>query len=290
MLVIRSDQQNPHYNLALEESLLNRVDEHDYILLFYQNENAVVIGKNQNPWRECRLPLMREEGCALARRITGGGAVYHDLGNLNFSFMMRRTAYKEQRQYEIILAALDTLGVAAHIEGRTSLYYKDRKFSGHAFCFRKNAALHHGTLLLRSDLDKLQRYLGEAVSNIDTKAVASIPAKVMNLSEIVPSIDATSMMDLIVEAASKAFDRTPLLQDVDSLGLDVVGKARQQASWEWLYGRTPAFVWRGEMVGSAGPNKIVITVKHGLSVEVEGADEQICAQLAGQRWTNETAW
>jgi lipoate-protein ligase A len=181
MLIVTTDNRDIYRNLAVEEWLLENTP-HLPVLLLYVNSPCVVIGKNQNPWRECRLSLMEKEGVPLARRISGGGAVYHDEGNLNFGVIVPRTEYHEAKQYELIFQTLEKFGIKASKLRKNSLAVDGLKFSGQAFCFRGQHVLHHGTLLVNSDLDRLNRYLGSELEDIETKAVASVPSDVMNLS------------------------------------------------------------------------------------------------------------
>ncbi len=182
MLIVQSKSTDVYRNLAVEEWLLENAP-HLPVLLLYINSPCVVIGKNQNPWRECRLSLMEKDKVPLARRISGGGAVYHDEGNLNVSVIVPRTQYREEKQYELIFETLETFGIQASKLRKNSLAVNGKKFSGQAFCFRSDRVLHHGTLLVNSDLQRLGRYLGSEITGIETKAVASIPAEVMNLAD-----------------------------------------------------------------------------------------------------------
>lgn len=131
--IIYSQSFNPWYNLALEEYLLNGVSDNEVILYLWQNDNTVVVGRNQNAWKECRCKLLEEEGGKLARRLSGGGAVYHDLGNLNFTFLMKDSLYDLKHQLNVILNAVKMAGIEAEFSGRNDLVVQGKKFSGNAF-------------------------------------------------------------------------------------------------------------------------------------------------------------
>jgi lipoate-protein ligase A len=184
MLIVTTENCDIYRNLAVEEWLLDHAPNLP-VLFLYVNDPCVVIGKNQNPWRECRLSLMEKEGVPLARRISGGGAVYHDAGNLNVSIIVSRTEYREEKQYELIFQTLEKFGIKASKVRKNTLAVDGKKVSGQAFCFRGQRVLHHGTLLVNADLNRLGRYLGPEIEGIQTKAVASIPAEVMNLADAV---------------------------------------------------------------------------------------------------------
>lgn len=181
MLIVESQSLDVYRNLAIEEVLMDEVREVGPVLFLWRSGEAVVMGKNQNPWRECRLGLMRAEGVPLARRVSGGGTVYHDAGNLNYCVITGREEYCECDAYNMVFRALETFGIQAEKTGKSNLSVDGLKFSGNAFAFRKGRALHHGTLLLETDLEKLNRYLGSMLDGIETHAIASVPARVMNL-------------------------------------------------------------------------------------------------------------
>ena len=122
-------KQNPWENLAIEEYLLQEIQPEDMFLFLWQNKNTIVIGKHQNPWIECKISALEIDNITLARRITGGGAVFHDLGNLNFSFIMDRKKFQLEKQLSVILEALKTLNIQAYFQGRNDLLIDQRKFS-----------------------------------------------------------------------------------------------------------------------------------------------------------------
>ena len=132
-----SDSNNAWHNLAVDEFLLNSVGKDEIILYLYINSDSVIIGKNQNAWKECNIESMNRDGVKLVRRITGGGAVFHDLNNLNFSFISSKDLYDVQRQFGVILKALESVGLKAEFSSRNDLTINGRKFSGNAFCEKK---------------------------------------------------------------------------------------------------------------------------------------------------------
>jgi lipoate-protein ligase A len=244
MLIISTETRDVYRNLAVEEWLLDHAEGCGPILFLCVNSPCVVIGKNQNPWRECRLSLMEKEGVPLARRISGGGAVYHDEGNLNVGVIVPRTEYREEKQYELIFQTLEKFGIQASRLRKTSLAVDGLKFSGQAFCFRGQHVLHHGTLLVNSDLDRLNRYLGSDVEGIETKAVASVPAEVENLSSFAPGLT----VEKLSEALTGTFREMYGSDGVVEYGRDgmvpetelfpIIGKI---SSNDWKLGHTPRF-------------------------------------------------
>ncbi len=241
MLIVESDSRNVYRNLAIEEYLMGHVVGQDPILFLWQGDCAVVMGKNQNPWRECRLDLMREEQVALARRISGGGTVYHDEGNLNYCVISDRRDYREDRVYEMVFGALEPFGIKAQRSGRSNLSVDGLKFSGNAFCFRGGRAMHHGTLLLNTDLERMGRYLGSMFDAIDTHAIASVPARVANLG-------------LGIEAVAAALEQSfreqyPCRESIRLRAGSIDAKLLEplmarQGSNEWIFLSTPRFLLR----------------------------------------------
>ncbi|MDK2932735.1 MAG: lipoate---protein ligase [Clostridiales bacterium] len=234
---------DPWWNLAVEEYLLDSVQKDQCILYLWQNQNTVVIGKNQNAWRECRTKLLEKEGGKLARRISGGGAVFHDIGNLNFTFLMNRENYDFEKQAGVILTAVQKLGIAAEMTGRNDLTIEGRKFSGNAFCFRKSNAYHHGTILVSVDINKLTRYLQVSEEKIKSKGIQSIRSRVVNLTEYKPALTIDEVAYAVMEAFKETYGgNPPITDDTDWMnGTALEELYKKYASWEWRYGEAPKF-------------------------------------------------
>ncbi|MDF7824042.1 biotin/lipoate A/B protein ligase family protein [Pontiellaceae bacterium B12227] len=247
MLIFESESLDVYRNLAIEEYLMDHVGDCGPILFLWQSECAVVMGKNQNPWKECRLDRMAQEDVPLARRISGGGTVYHDAGNLNYCVITSREAYKEEMAYELVFQALETFGIRAEKTGKSNLSVDGLKFSGNAFAFRKGKAMHHGTLLLETDLKRLSRYLGSMVDGIETHAIASVPASVTNLG-----VDKAELVEALCLKFQIIYGDGDLLRRNEAdLDVDFLKKVyEKQLSNEWKYGSTPRFLVNvdGEML------------------------------------------
>ena len=264
MLVIESQSLDIYRNLATEEYLM----EHSSgpVLFLWRSKCAVVVGKNQNPWRECRLDLMRTEGVPLARRISGGGTVYHDEGNLNYCVVVDRAQYREELAFELIFQTLETFGIRAERTGKSNLSVDGLKFSGNAFCFRKGRALHHGTLLLQADLGRLGRYLGPVLGGIETRAVASVPARVANL-DLDIGLVAAGLRGCFLDLYGDGSSSPSLGIGFDEAELDALEE--KHCSREWKYDATPKF-----MVEQGG---LRLEVERG--IVVRGSGEKAAALL-----------
>lgn len=266
MLVVQSKSLNVYRNLAIEEWLLENVSQVP-VLFLYVNDPCVVIGKNQNPWRECRLSLMEEEGVLLARRISGGGAVYHDPGNLNVSVMVERTEYVEQKQYDFIFQCLEAFGIQSSKLGKNSLAVDELKYSGQAFCHRRGRTLHHGTILVDADLARLGRYLGPELDGIETKAVASVPAKVTNLTEFASEMTVNDLSAALIENFRGMYGSdgvTEWWSDVDvqkAAGTQFLPMIGKNSSNDWKLGHTPKFFFHLPSLEGSGETERLEVVK-----------------------------
>ena len=230
-------------HLATEEYLLNQLADNQTLLYLWRAAPCVVIGKNQNPWTECFIPEIQRNGVKIGRRLSGGGTVYQDLGNLNFTFLCHRRNFRFTDQITIVLSALRALGISAESDNRYALWVKGRKFSGNAFCFRKGKVLHHGTLLINANLSRMHHYLQPTLENVTSKAISSVRANVLNLNEIIPDLQWESIVDAFTK---QFFDSNPQKENlrVDDSALDSVeiGKLKKKyQSWQWIFGHTPPF-------------------------------------------------
>jgi lipoate-protein ligase A len=233
-------------NLALEEHVLrNRVENHD-LLLFYINAPAIIIGRNQNTIEEINADVVNERGIRVVRRISGGGAVYHDLGNLNFSFMTRDVSARFNR-YDLfnrpVVDVLRALGVPAEIGGRNDILVEGRKISGNAQFATAGRMFSHGTLLVDSNLDDVTSALRPKPGKVESKGVKSIRSRVANIAEFLREpISVIELRDRILERIFDTNDRAR----VPSLTIDEADwraaqelLERRYGNWNWNFGEDP---------------------------------------------------
>ena len=212
--VVRTDNTDPYVNLAAEEYLTMNAEDGVMTLYLWQNAHTVVIGKNQNPWRECNVEAIKRDDIYLARRISGGGAVYHDMGNLNFTFLARDGVFDVGRQTDVILLACRLLGINAVKTGRNDLTVEGKKFSGHAYFSSQGYNYHHGTIMMDVKGDDMSKYLNVSAAKLKSKGVESVKSRVTNLREHVEeplrSADTTeliaAMQDAMVRAAEREYE------------------------------------------------------------------------------------
>lgn len=201
--ILMGDSCNAWHNLAVEELLFDTLQDDTCIFYLWQNKNTVVIGRHQNAWKECRVRLLEEEDGYLVRRSSGGGAVFHDLGNLNFTFVVPRDQYDVHRQLDVIRRAVQEFGIATEFTGRNDLVITESgaKFSGNAFRFSERVGMHHGTVLMNVDMQKLGRYLVPSKQKLKAKGIESVRSRVGNLVEY----NADITIPLLIDALKRAF-------------------------------------------------------------------------------------
>lgn len=256
---------DPHYNLALEQHLLETVKEGQCILYLWQNQNTVVIGRNQNPWKECRTTLLEEEGGHLARRLSGGGAVFHDLGNLNFTFLVPQEDYDLDRQFTVIQEAVRSLGIPAEKSGRNDVLSEGRKFSGNAFFKHNGKAYHHGTLLVDVDMTKLGRYLNPSKAKLQSKGVDSVRSRVVNLKELNEDLTIDTLKAALVRAFKEVYGcEVQILKEADLDMPEILRIAERNRSWDWNYGAKMPFSCEFEERFPWGGVQIQLAVDNGM--------------------------
>ena len=237
-----SPDTDPYRNIATEKLLLDTVRDDECILYLWQNKNTVVIGRNQNAWAECRTSLLEQDGGYLARRLSGGGAVFHDLGNLNFTFLMAEDNYDLGKQLLVIEKACRTLAIAAERSGRNDILANGCKFSGNAFYHHGGRSYHHGTLLIDTDMDRLTRYLSPPKAKLEAKGVASVRSRVINLKQLCPGLTCAQMQKQMLCAFASVYCADAARIDLTSeQQKNIIQQAKEFASWDWLYGKKQAF-------------------------------------------------
>lgn len=239
--IIIGNQTNPYLNLAVESQLLDNYLKNTITLFLWRNRQTVVIGTNQNPYSECDVDTLLKEGGHLARRRTGGGSVYHDLGNLNFSFIADKKIFDVNRQMTVIQKALLNYGLETEVSGRNDITYQGRKFSGNAFAKTKYQGLHHGTILIKTDGEKLQKYLKVKPAKLHKHGVKSVASRVINLSEVA-DITSENIIPYLIKAFEEVYDNKAIVINFDDLCTEEVMKLKDHiSSDEYLFGKWREF-------------------------------------------------
>lgn len=244
-----SDSHDPWFNLAVEECIFRQMPATQRVLFLWRNADTVVIGRAQNPWKECNTRRMEEDNVRLARRSSGGGAVFHDLGNTCFTFMAGKPEYDKSVSTAIVVSALNSLGISATASGRNDLEVLTpdgaRKVSGSAYKETLDRGFHHGTLLLNADLSRLANYLNPDPKKLQAKGITSVRGRVTNLSVLQPDLTYEAIFAAVREAFFNYYGERVEAEHISPHALpDLPGFTEtfaRQSSWEWNFGQAPAF-------------------------------------------------
>lgn len=236
---------DPRINLAIEEYALKNLDINETYLLFYINKPSIIIGKNQNTIEEINTDYVEENGLHVVRRLSGGGAVYHDLGNLNFSFITKddgESFHNFRKFTKPVIAALKKLGVNAELSGRNDIEVEGKKISGNAQFSTRGRMFSHGTLMLNSEMDNVASALKVKKDKIESKGIKSVRSRVANISEfLTDKIDIEEFRSLLLKFIFDGKDINEyVLSEEDWQRIDKISEERYQ-NWEWNYGKSPKF-------------------------------------------------
>jgi len=277
-LIRHNDVNDPAINLALEEYCLRNLGSGSDYLLFYINRPSIIIGRHQNPFQEFNQDLARQKGIVALRRISGGGAVYHDPGNLNFSFITDFT--EEKLDYfkiliQPILNTLQRLGVPAQLTEKNNILVDGKKVSGTSQHTNMRRMLSHGTLLFDTQLGVLQQVLDSNLTITQSRAVSSIKSKVTNISRHLRrpmGMDAfrTELVGGISEVFGELIEYRLTAEDWEAV--DLLAQ-KKYISWDWIYGRSPEFVVRHKVSLDAGDVDVHLVVKWGVIKAFALADQ-----------------
>ncbi len=266
MICIHLKNTNPFFCLATEEYLLKNFSED--IFMLWQSEDTVVVGKHQNAMAEINYPFVRENNITVARRISGGGTVFHDAGNVNFSFIKNVSSPAEisfKLFTEPVVEALDKLGVKATTSGRNDLLIEGLKVSGNAEHVYKNRVLHHGTLLFNSNLDTLGDAIRVKPGKYESKAVQSNRNEVANISSFLPKpMSIEKFMEFLIDVQLEKEENRSYELHKDEMATIHELASDKFITWDWCYGYSPKYTFRNEVNIDGRTLKIFLEVKKGI--------------------------
>jgi lipoate-protein ligase A len=273
MLCIKHRSTDPYFNIATDEYIFKHLKEDCFML--WQNDNAIIVGKHQNTLAEINLDYVKENQIKVVRRLSGGGAVYHDMGNLNFTFT--RTSESEndlvdfQRYTKPIIAVLQEMGVDAKFSGRNDIVIGNKKFSGNAEHVFKNKVMHHGTLLFSSNMPDISGALKVNPLKYKDRAVKSIPKRVTNIQDhLEEKISVEQFADRIMEYITRTFEDCKIYEfTAEDLAKIEQLKKDKYETWDWNYGYSPKYNFKQGVKADGGLIEMNMNVEKGLIKEVK---------------------
>ena len=271
MLLIYNKKTNPYFNLAMEEYLLKNFDEDMFIL--WRNENSVIVGKNQNTLSEINLDYIKENSIPVVRRQSGGGAVFHDLGNINFTFITNNNnSFSDFKRFTTpIIELLKTLDINAEFSGRNDLLIDGLKFSGNAQYNYKNKVMHHGTLLFSSQISDLSNALKVKPLKFEGKSVKSVKARVTNINEhLKVPMDVLEFKDLVMDYLSRinVDNKYYTLSDLDINNINKLVEKKYN-TWNWNFGNSPKYSLYNEIKYNGGNVEFNLNVDKGIIRDIK---------------------
>ena len=294
---IETGSFDPCFNLAFEEYLLKNKTEGSWLML-WQNANTIVIGLNQNTAEEINAAFVKEHNITVVRRTTGGGAVYHDLGNLNYSFISdtgEKSELSIRKFCDPVCRALGSMGVEAEVSGRNDIVVAGKKVSGAAQRIYKNRILHHGTLLFRSDPEMIAGALNADPSKFASKSSKSVRSRVGNISDFLPGD--MSLDEFKAEILRQLSLDGAVTQTLNENELAEVRRCAEEKyrSWDWTYGRSPQYTFKNKARFDGGSIEILLNVEKGIikNAAFSGDYMAVCdsspavAALSGTRYRPE---
>ena len=277
MIYYISKTHDTAFNIALEEYCFKNLRDEDEIFLLWINEPSIIVGKYQNTIEEINTEYTREKGIHVIRRISGGGAVYHDLNNLNYTISSNKAdegAFDFKTFSQPVIATLADLGVKAEFTGRNDLEIDGKKFCGNAQAYYKGRMMHHGCLLFDVDMSVLGQALKVSKDKIESKGVKSVRARVTNIVDELPEkITVNEFSDKILEKMKEFYpDMTEYVLSEDELAKIQESYEKQFNTWDWTYGQSPEYTVERNVRYPAGKISTYANVENSIikSVKIYG--------------------
>ncbi|MCP1102937.1 lipoate-protein ligase A [Aequitasia blattaphilus] len=295
MIFIESTSTNPAFNLALEEYVFDYMPKDQEYFMLWQNENTIVVGKHQNTVEEINAAYVKERGIQVVRRLSGGGAVYHDLGNINFTFVVDADNIEQlnlQAFCQPVVKTLERLGVEAEQSGRNDITIDGKKFSGNSQYIKGKRIMHHGTLMFDSDLSVVAGALKVTGDKIQSKGFKSIRSRVTNIRPHIPAdVDLERFKQVLREYMVQGEMTQYTLTKEDIEEVKKIQRERYD-TWEWNYGASPEFqIQKSRRIEGCGKIDISMNVENGVITDYdsrgdyfgEGATPELKEKLIGCR-------
>ncbi|MBE0649602.1 MAG: lipoate--protein ligase family protein [Bacteroidales bacterium] len=273
MIYIERKQTDPYFNIAAEEYLLKNLD--DEILMFWQSTDSVILGKHQNTLKEVDLEYVNTHNIPVIRRISGGGTVFHDLGNINYTLITRGEKQENLVDFKKftlpVIQFLRQFGLKSQFEGKNNLILAGKKFSGNSAHVFKNRVMHHGTLLYETRLDILENIINPHQAGVQDKSIESIRASVTNISDhLKEKISLESFKKQMTDYFMDYFK----IESRQSLSTEIIHEIQKLAhkkyhDWSWNYGYSPKYQFSNELKSTKGLFRVELGVKDGFITEIK---------------------
>lgn len=269
--IFLTQETDIHFNLATEKYLIEDYNPDSTVLYLWKNNPVVVIGRYQNPWEECCLKALQKDNVCLARRCSGGGAVYQDLGNICFTIITPVKKANKENNFKLVLRALELMGIKAVLSGRNDVLVEGKKVSGSAFQTTCGRFCHHGTMLVSSDLTKLPTYLTPNQQKLESHGVKSVSSRVAKLTEFLPSATTDLFASCLIKAFDEYYGEQCPVEVITKEKIADYPKIRQSfelfSSNQWNLGKSPTFTVKHTGRLSYGMVTFYLTIKKGLITE-----------------------
>ena len=264
MKYLSNSSTDPHFNMAFDEFCLEHLKADEPVFYLWQNRPSVIIGLNQSAYAEVNLPYLRENGIVLARRVTGGGAVYHDLQNLNYTISGRiRDLEADYPAYvETMARALCELGVPAELSGRNDILVEGRKCSGYAKRVSRDRLMIHGTLMYDVDIDTLTQVLATPGSKLSAAGISSVRSRVANLKAYLSQFDGIHAFQAALQALLAGDDGEIRLTEEQLAQIEADADAKYR-TWEWIYGHSPVAAFQVRRKFACGTVEASFSLRNG---------------------------
>jgi len=270
MIYIINNSHDPYFNLASEEYIMNTFQGDEKYLMLWQNQPSIIIGKHQNTIEEINSEFVQANNIAVVRRLSGGGAVYHDLGNLNFTFIVKASDnsldFDFKKFTEPVITALKQIGIPAEFNSRNDLSIEGKKFSGNAQYIKKGKCLHHGTLLFNTNLNHLEIALRVSIDKIESKGIKSIRSRVTNIYPYLKKpCSIEEFKNLLYNQFCLVDERIQSISFTENDRHQIEALAQNKyRTWEWNYGESPFFTVKKSQRFEFGKIEAWLDVKQGI--------------------------
>lgn len=272
--IIVSLEKNSFYNLSLEEELLFQAQSNETILYLWINEPCVIIGRNQVPFMECNMEYTRNKNINIVRRNSGGGAVYQDLGNLNYTFINKIGEKNTEKQKKLLLEVLNELGIKGYFSGRNDILINQKKISGQAEYSEDDNEYLHGTLMINVNMENLEKSLIPSSNKLKSKGIKSIKSRVINISEYNKDINIEQVKEIMIRRFQEIFGKVEKIEYFSEKEKEILSKKKYQSE-DWNINESPQYSVKVEIPFDDSNLKLWIQIKNGKIEKIKYSSDSL---------------